>query len=97
MIKHYTMKVKLSEPLTDEGYEILFGSERPSPAEGRWRIDSVLFDNEVVEGDAVKVRGQLVAVVDGAWSVEGLEQWVAGSWRRRSVRDLLDAAGGDPL
>lgn len=46
---------------------------------------------------AAEVWSQIVSVIDRAWTVESIEQHVAGSWRRRSVRDLLDAAGGDPL
>lgn len=67
------------------------------PADDRWRIWSGHFDDEVFEGDPAEVWAALVSAVDDAWTVDIVEQLVAESWQRRSLRDLLDAAGGGPL
>lgn len=84
---------------TGELLEFLFGP-RPSedaPEDDRWRIEASVLQSDGVEGTAAEVWPVLVSVVDDAWTVEKLEQFVDGTWRRRSIRDLLDAAGGDPL
>lgn len=77
--------------LSDEGIDTL------TPAPSRWRVESVALEGDGFEGPAAEVWAQLVSVIDRAWTAESIEEYVNGSWRRRSVRDLLDAAGGDPL
>ena len=75
----------------------MLGAKAPKAAPSRWRIESALLDGESLEGSAADVWSQLALAIDGGWAVDAIEQLVDGTWRRRSVRDLLEAAGGDPL
>lgn len=65
------------------------------PLEDLWRV--VSHDDSPFEGDAVEAWRYFVDSIDRYGFVDRIEQRVNGSWRIRSVRDLLDAAGGDPL
>ena len=75
----------------------MLGAKAPKAAPSRWRIESAILQGDRYEATASEVWAKLVWVVDRAWAVDGIEQLVDGTWRRRSVRDLLEAAGGDPL
>ena len=69
----------------------------PAPAfdEGLWRIHD--HNDDPFEGEAPEAWGYLVDSLDRYGFIDRIEQQVDGTWRRRSVRDLLQAAGGDPL
>ena len=69
----------------------------PAPAfnEGLWRIHD--HNDDPFEGAAPEAWDYLVDSLDQCGFIDRVEQLVDGTWRRRSVRDLLEAAGGDPL
>ena len=63
--------------------------------EGLWRIHD--HNDDPFEGEAPEAWGYLVDSLDRYGFIDRIEQQVDGSWRKRSIRDLLQAAGGDPL
>lgn len=67
----------------------------PIAEEDVWRITS--HDDCPFEADPVEAWGYTVDAIDRYGFVDRIEQRVDGSWRRRSLRDLLEHAGGDPL
>lgn len=73
----------------------LFAPLALSFEESSWRVYG--HDDEPFEGEAPEAWDYFVESVDRYGFVDRVEEQVDGSWRRRSVRDLLDAAGGDPL
>lgn len=67
----------------------------PAFDEGLWRIHA--YDDDPFEGEAPEAWGYLVDSLDRYGFIDRIEHLVGGSWRKRSIRDLLQAAGGDPL
>lgn len=67
----------------------------PAFDEGLWRIHA--YDDDPFEGEAPEAWGYLVDSLDRYGFIDRVEQQVDWTWRKRSVRDLLQAAGGDPL
>lgn len=63
--------------------------------EDQWRVTSC--DDDPYEGEAPEAWAYLADTLDRYGFVDRIEQQVDGTWRVRSVRDLLTAAGGDPL
>jgi len=63
--------------------------------EDRWRVIGP--DNDPYTGEAPEAWGYLTDTLDRYGFIDRIEQHVDGTWRVRSVRDLLTAAGGDPL
>ena len=63
--------------------------------EGLWRVHD--HNDDPFEGEAPEAWGYLVDSLDRYGFIDRVEQQVDGSWRKRSIRDLLQAAGGDPL
>ena len=63
--------------------------------EDQWRVIGP--DNDPYQGEAPEAWGYLVDTLDRYGYIDRVEQRVADTWRVRSMRDLLQAAGGDPL
>lgn len=63
--------------------------------EGLWRVHD--HNDDPFEGEAPEAWGYLVDSLDRYGFIDRIEHLVDGSWRKRSIRDLLQAAGGDPL
>lgn len=81
--------------IVDEGLAKIERGIKATFDEDQWRVIGP--DNDPYTGEAPEAWGYLVDTLDRYGYIDRVEQKVADTWRVRSMRDLLDAAGGDPL
>ena len=81
--------------IVDEGLAKIKRGVQAAFDEDRWRVTSC--DDDPYTGEAPEAWAYVVDRIDRYGFVDRVEHHVDGSWRIRSIRDLLEAAGGDPL
>lgn len=81
--------------IVDEGLAKIERGIKAAFDEGQWRVTAC--DDPPFTGEAPEAWAYFADRIDRYGFIDRIEHRVDDTWRIRSVRDLLAAAGGDPL